>query len=418
MFAQRGVESMEVYRRARAAGQFADDPFGDVFLVIDGWQTVRQEFEKLEPQIQELASRGLTYGVHMVVGTNRWSEIRPWLRDVLQTRFELRLGENMESEIDFRKAKDVPEIPGRGLTADKYHYLAAVPRLDGEGTDENLSDAVGHLVSTVRRHWTGHGAPKVRRLPARFGVRELPAPPAGGELRVAYALDEEALEPVWHDFDQTPHLLAFGDSGTGKTNLLRVLIQGITRHFTPDEARILLVDPKRRLQEAVPRAQLFGYAINPQAFAELLAQAMPVLQERVPGADIPPDRLSKRDWWTGSRMFVFIDDYEMMGSPMNNPAAPLIDLVAQGAEIGLHVVIARNTGQAMRSMMSDQLVRRMWDLSTPGLLFSCPRDEGNFLGDAKPLALPTGRAQAVLRRRGITQIQVALDESAEGGEEA
>jgi len=114
-------------------------------------------------------------------------------------------------------------------------------------------------------------------------------------------------------------------------------------------------------------------------------------------------------------MFVLIDDYEMLGGPMSNPSAPLVDLVAQGADIGLHVVIVRHTGMATRTMMSDQLVRRIWDLSTPGLLFSCPREEGSFMGDARPLTLPTGRAQAVLRRRGITQIQVALDD-ATGGE--
>jgi S-DNA-T family DNA segregation ATPase FtsK/SpoIIIE len=172
------------------------------------------------------------------------------------------------------------------------------------------------------------------------------------------------------------------------------------------------VDPKRGLQDAVPTEYLLGYALNPDAFTELLAQVVPVLRERVPGPDITPDRLAKRDWWKGPRLFVVIDDYQMIGSPMSNPSAPLTEFAAQGAEIGLHIVIARHTGQAMRTMMSDQLARRMWDLSTPGLLFSCPREEGVFVGDTKPLTLPAGRAQAVLRRRPTMQIQVALDESA------
>ena len=65
---------MAAYRRARAAGQFADQPFGDVFLVIDGWLTMRDEYDSLEQRLQEVASRGLTYGIHLVISAGRWSE--------------------------------------------------------------------------------------------------------------------------------------------------------------------------------------------------------------------------------------------------------------------------------------------------------------------------------------------------------
>ena len=37
------------------------------------------------------AARGLSYGVHLMVTASRWSELRPALKDLLGTRFELRL---------------------------------------------------------------------------------------------------------------------------------------------------------------------------------------------------------------------------------------------------------------------------------------------------------------------------------------
>jgi S-DNA-T family DNA segregation ATPase FtsK/SpoIIIE len=86
---------------------------------------------------------------------------------------------------------------------------------------------------------------------------------------------------------------------------------------------------------------------------------------------------------------------------------PLVELMAQGSEIGLHVIVARTTSSAMRGM-NDPVIKRMWDLGTPGLLLSCPRDEMNFLGEAKPLTLPPGRAQLVRRRAGIKLVQTAL----------
>ena len=39
-----------------------------------------------------------------MIATNRWSEIRPAMRDVLGTKLELRLGDPMESELGARVA--------------------------------------------------------------------------------------------------------------------------------------------------------------------------------------------------------------------------------------------------------------------------------------------------------------------------
>jgi S-DNA-T family DNA segregation ATPase FtsK/SpoIIIE len=60
----------------------------------------------------------------------------------------------------------------------------------------------------------------------------------------------------------------------------------------------------------------------------------------------------------------------------------------------------------MRSMM-DPLIRRMWELGNPALLFSYPKEEGKFIGEAKPRTLPAGRAQLVTRRH-ITLVQTGL----------
>jgi S-DNA-T family DNA segregation ATPase FtsK/SpoIIIE len=404
-FAQHGVDSMAAYRQARARGGFAADPYGDVFLVIDGWATFRNEFDDLENVIQDVATRGLTYGVHLVVTSSRWSEVRAWLRDMVQTRFELRLGDAIESEIDSRAARTVPEQPGRGMTGDKYHFLAALPRIDGRSSSADIAAGLAHLVDAVAKAWTGPPVPQVRLLPAQLPIAELPPP--DGDLRVAIALEGNSLTPLWHDFAETPHLMIFGDTETGKTNLLRLIAHGITSRFTPKQARILVADPRRGLHDAVPAAYRLSYELNAATLAETVASAVPPMRNRLPGADIVPDRLPKRDWWTGPRLYMLIDDYDLFATPMDCPTQGLVDLLAQGAEIGLHVVVARTTSNSHRAM-SDPLIRRMWDIGTPGVLFSCRREEGTFLGDAKPLNLIPGRAQLVHRRHGVQMIQTAM----------
>ena len=57
--------------------------------------------------------------------------------------------------------------------------------------------------------------------------------------------------------------------------------------------------------------------------------------------------------------------------------------------------------------MMDPLLRRLWELGTPAVLLSFPKEEGKFLGEAKPRTLPAGRAQLVTRR-GIRLIQTGI----------
>ena len=50
-FRAQGIDSIETYRlrRARAEDQGrADDGYGDVFLVVDGWSTLRSDFDDVE----------------------------------------------------------------------------------------------------------------------------------------------------------------------------------------------------------------------------------------------------------------------------------------------------------------------------------------------------------------------------------
>ena len=102
-FREQGIDSIETYRTRRAQGR-ADDGWGDVFLVIDGWSTLRAEFDDLEMELQQLAGRGLTFGLHIIAASTRWADFRAAMRDVFGSKLELRLGDPVDSEIDRKVA--------------------------------------------------------------------------------------------------------------------------------------------------------------------------------------------------------------------------------------------------------------------------------------------------------------------------
>ncbi len=409
MFADLGIDSVASYRRMRASGEVASDGFGDVFLVVDGWLTVRHDYEALETAITTLAARGLGFGIHVIASTNKWSEFRAGIRDLFGTRLELRLGDPYESEINRKLAANVPEnSPGRGLTREGLHFLTALPRVDGRamgnGVDD-LTDGVKKFVDTVSAGWTGKRAAQVRLLPDVLPAAALPVVAETG-TRVPFGISEDTLSPVYLDFRADAHFLIFGDTECGKSNLLRLISDGITARYTPDEARLVFIDYRRSLLDAAGTEHNIGYAASSAATGPLLNHVREALTKRLPAPDLTPDQLRSRSWWSGSDLFVIIDDYDVVATS-SNPLLPIVELLPQARDIGLHVILARSAGGAGRSMF-DPVIQRIREMGSPGLVMSGSKDEGTLLGSVKPQQLPAGRGYLAGRRSGVRLVQTAL----------
>ncbi|GIG57037.1 type VII secretion protein EccC [Longispora fulva] len=405
-FAALGVDSITTYRRRRANGEFADDPFGDVFLVVDGWGSVRSDFEDLEPQLAEIVSRGLGFGVHVLASAARWMEIRPAVRDMFGSRLELRLGDPSDSVLNRRVAVNVPErTPGRGLTPDGMHFLAGLPRVDGRSDAGSLGEGVAAFTQLVASSWHGAPAPRVRLLPEELPYSALPAPVPGNRA-IPIGIAETDLRPVYLDFDADPHFLLFGDLETGKSAFLRGLARGIAERYSPAQARIMAIDYRRSLLGSVNQDHLLGYGTSAQVTTELVSQVVQVMRERLPGPDVTAEQLRSRSWWSGPELFILVDDYDLVANGPGGPLAPLLEFLAQGRDIGLHLVLARRAGGASRSLY-DPLIARIRELASPGVAMSAPRDEGVLLGNIKSSTMPAGRGWLVSRRNGAQLVQLA-----------
>ena len=395
-FSALGIDGIESFRERRAAGEDLDDPYGDVFLVIDGWFTLRQDFEAVEVVIRQIAARGLNFGIHLVLSTSRWSEIHHGMRDQIGTRLELKLGDPVDSAVDLRLASTVPAQAGRGLTDEKLHFLAALPRIDGVSDGESATDGARSLAAMVQEYWVDDPAPPVRTLPAMLPASALG--PADGEFVIGLGIDEEHLAPVWHDFRAMPHLTLLGDISTGKTNMIRHICRWITERFTPDQARILVVDFRRALLDEVPEPYRLRYTHSADSTRAAVADAVAGLRKREPNSSISPEQLRDGNWWSGPRLFVLVDDYELL-SGHESPLLPLVPFLAQGADVGFHMVLTRGAANVVRMSM-DGVIRRMAETNAPDLVLSCPPSEGPVLGNVKPRLLPPGRALLCTRRGG------------------
>lgn len=408
-FRELGVDSMSTYRRMRADGRVTDDPLGDVVLVVDGWAVLKSDFEDLEPAVGAVASRGLTFGVHLVVTANRWMDMRPAVRDAFGTRTELRLGDANDSEHPKKLAVTVPtDRPGRGIGPHAAHHLFAVPRVDGVRSAEDLSAGLGDLVARVSDAWTGPVAPPVRQLPRTVELDDLWSGPVPGERDVVLGLEGQRLGLVRLDQRTDPGLLLIGDPESGRTSTLRSIARQIVETNTPQEAMLIVVDIRRSMLGEFDGPSLMAHVGSTAQLREAVADFITGLERRLPGADVTPQQLLDRSWWAGPDVHVVVDDYELIAG-MDNPLAPLIPYLAQARDVGLHLWVARRAGGMSRALM-DPFLGAMRELNFPAVLLSAPRDEMPMFG-VRPMPHPPGRGVLVHRRWGTVPLQLARQRS-------
>lgn len=270
VFKQYRVGSIASYREMRddPNNPASQDPFGDVFLVIDGWPAFVAEFPDLEPAVQDIAGQGLAYGVHVIITTPRWTELKSRVRDYLGTKIEFRLGDVNETQID-RITREIPaNRPGRAVSLEKHHLMMGVPRLDGVHSADNIVEAISSAVQQIADRHTDQ-APQVRVLPERIYLHQLDPNPPGPDSdyrtrwQVPLGVRESDLTVAYNQMHLTPHLLIFGAPKSGKTRIAHAVAQAICKRNSPQQVRFMLADYRSGLLDAVPQSHLLDAgAIN------------------------------------------------------------------------------------------------------------------------------------------------------------
>ena len=410
-FRAHGIDSMDTYRRGRLEGRY-DDGYGDVFLVIDGWGTLRSEFDGLDRTVTTMMSRGLSLGVHLIVSAARWMDIRAEAQDIFGSRLELHTANPKESIVNREGAARIPKgRPGRGIDMAGHEMMIGLPRADAEQDPSTVSQGVAYTVNKIRECLVAGEGPKLRLLPQRITLAEILSQlpdqqilaRGGGDM--VLGVEESRLGPLLFNTRAESHLYLFGDGKTGKTSFLRSIISEVTRLYSPNEAKILAIDMRRSLLGAIPDEYSLRYLTNHAEAMKQLRELAKFLRTRLPGSDVTAEQIRERTWWSGPEVWILVDDYDLVATSSGNPLMELIDLLPQAGDIGLHVIITRRMGGASRAAY-EKVLQMMNDLAVTGILLSGNPSEGAIINGVKPKRAIAGRAQVVHRELGVVAAQL------------
>ena len=393
IFARHGFDTVADLRAARAAGRLPELRCAEVVLLVDGYGRLSVDFEDLESAVHDMLARGGRFGVHVVATARRWSEVRAAQQVAFTNRVELRMTDPAESGIDGKLARGVPvDSPGRALTTGKLYAQVALPRLDG--MPDPATSGLAQAADLVRSTWTGPLPPPVRVLPAVLPAADL-ADADGPIGSVAIGRFESDFSPALLDLaGRDQNLLVMGDTGSGKTNLLRLIAATLVRRLGPDDLVFAVVDPRRGLVGAVPETHLGGYADNAVLTGRLAAAVSAQLAGREPGTG-------------GPRIVLLVDDYDVIAATAAQPLAALVPFLATGRDLRLHVLMTRRVMGASRGLY-EPFTLGVRESGCLGLIMSGDRTEGQLLGGVRAATMPVGRGRLVRAGAEPRTVQTAF----------
>jgi DNA segregation ATPase FtsK/SpoIIIE, S-DNA-T family len=350
-------------------------------IVVDEFATLVKEVPEFVAGIVDVAQRGRSLGIHLVLATQRPTGS---VNDNILANTNLRIGLRMLDASDSMSVLgvgDASSIPvplrgralartgGRELTAFQTAWAGAPPpslvaarrqvrvtpfEFGGDAADKTdaglaaapassatqLSAAVAMIIAAhaddarPRRPW-------LEPLPAVLTLAELSARVVPGEATrrdpgrtVVFGIVDrpstQTQDAALVDFDADGGLIVLGTGGSGRTTVLRTIAASLAMQGSPSEVTIIGLDGSGRglrSIDALPHVAAVAAADDPELMTRLIASLVDELDKRrrylaEHGADSITalrDSMGATDFGALARVVVLIDGYANLAAAFDAP---------------------------------------------------------------------------------------------------
>jgi S-DNA-T family DNA segregation ATPase FtsK/SpoIIIE len=414
-------------------------------IVIDEFAALKNEVPEFVDGVVDIAQRGRSLGVHLVLATQRPSGIvSENIRANTNLRIALRVSKPPESDDvigDPAAARISRSVPGRGLIRTGHSELTefqsayvgghSLPPDDdggvrvrplrsvtsllpgGEAIDDAEPTDLERAVQAIERaaEETGRPRPPSPWQPMLPDVLPLDAispnerdqDPRLVELGVVDDPARQRQYVLQLDLERDGHLFIYGTSGSGKTTALRSLAVALAQKASPEHLQIYALDFAGRGMlaiEGLPHCGAVILAEDEERVTRLFTLVRRSIDERSQlfaehGVSTLSeyDRLATAGLPVLPRTVILLDSYAAFRSQFDNVSVgALVDaltrIIADGRAVGIHVIATADRRNAVPPAVSALIPRKL-------VLRQSDEDEyGSFGLDRKATkgaVLPPGR---------------------------
>src|SRR6266545_3160641 len=155
---------------------------------------------------------------------------------------------------------------------------------------------------------------------------------------------------VWTDLARMPHILIAGTTGSGKSGCINTILTSILLRSTPDEVRMILIDPKRielNYYESIPHL-LAPVVSSPKEATAVLANVIGEMERRyerlsqVRARSLPEANRAFRERGEQQLPYLLVVIDELADLMMISPQAvedAVIRLAQKSRAVGIHLVL-------------------------------------------------------------------------------
>lgn len=368
LFAKKMVQNFEVYNQTSGTSMKA------IVVFVDNYDVVKEAGQEVEDFFVRLGRDGAGLGIYMVVSASRQGGIK----FSAMSNFKHKLTGFMIERSDAigimgRSNYFPPELPGRVLV--KYHNNMSLMQLYTMVKFENEMEYNSErtkLIEKLQAMYPTQHAPRIPVLPDNFTFSMLAQYGKPTEKEIAIGLRKEDVEIATFHKMAAPFII-LGDSGKGKTNLLKVILEQIVGNimvylfdssnkelfYQRDNNLLFYIDSRDELEE----------------FVDEFNEKMIMRRTAYHKALEKNPRLSPREFYeTLETIMLVIDDVDELAEKCSGISKSMAECLSLAAETGCGIVA---TVQSIKTKGFDE-VTKFFKTTTNGILVGNPGSTSIF----------------------------------------
>ncbi len=223
LFAEKMVQNFAVYN------QSSDEHLKSIVVVVDNFDVVRELGPDVEGFFTKLSRDGAGLGIYLIITATRVSGVKYSILNNFKIKIAGYFFDATESNSLVGKSNyKLPEIRGRALVKTTNVNIMHIYTMVKFENDIEYNQRIKELINKILLKYPDRKAPRIPVLPERFEYSMLSDFVYGKEqVNLSVGLEVESVTRAGFNCAQSPFVI-IGETGKGKTNVLKVLLNQIS----------------------------------------------------------------------------------------------------------------------------------------------------------------------------------------------